>query len=211
MKNLERIPIYKRIVLIVWSFVLIFVISFLFIQIYVDTYSARFIYNDKAKLPKCEAVLVLGASVYKDKTPSPILEERLMNAYEIYSEGYAKKIIVSGDHRSDDYDEVTTMKNFLTEKGIKDGDILMDHAGLDTYQSIYTAKTIFKVNSLIISTQDFHVKRALYISRKLGIKAYGYPCKNKTYNNIKSLNFRESLAKVKAVLGTDFFIFFKRY
>ncbi len=205
MKFLEIIPLYKKILLIAWSFILIFVISFLSIQVYIDSYSSRFIYNDKTKLPKCDAVIVLGASVYKDKTPSPILKERLINAYEIFSDGYAEKIIVSGDHRNDDYDEVNTMKNFLIDKGIKDYDILTDDFGLDTYESIYRAKTIFKVNSLIIATQDFHIKRALYISRKLDIKAYGYPCKNKVYNNMKYLNFRESLAKVKAVFETDFF------
>ena len=95
------------------------------------------------------------------------------------------------------------MKNFLIEKGVKDEAIFMDHAGFDTYDSMYRAKNIFKVKSLIISTQEFHIKRAVYISRKLGCEAYGYPCEDKKYYNMAALNTRESLAKVKAILETD--------
>ncbi len=203
LKFLEKIPLYKKLLLIAGTLFLIFVILFISIQIYVDSYAAPFIYNDKKDFPKCDAVMVLGASVYKNGTPSPILEERLINAYEMYKDGYAKKIIVSGDHQTEDYDEVNTMKNFLIKKGVKEEDIFMDHAGFDTYDSMYRAKMIFKVNSLIISTQNFHIKRAVYISRRLGTKAYGYPCEDKEYYNIKYLNFRESLAKIKAVFETD--------
>lgn len=203
MKFWKKIALYKKILLIKGILTLIFVVLFVSIQIYVDSYSKDFIYNNISDFPKCDAVVVLGASVYKNGTPSPILEERLMNAYEIYNKGYAKKIIVSGDHGSEDYDEVNTMKKFLMDKGIKQEDIFMDHAGFDTYDSMYRAKMIFKVNSLIIATQNFHIKRAVYISRRLGTKAYGYPCEDKSYYNLKYLNFRESLAKVKAVFETD--------
>ncbi len=199
----KKIPLLKKLLIIFSILAMIFIILFFSLQLYVDNFSKPYIYNDKANFPNCDAVMVLGASVYKNGTPSPILKERLLQAYELYKEGYAKKIIVSGDHGSDDYDEVNTMKNFLIEKGIKDEDIFMDHAGFDTYDSMYRAKMIFKVNSLIISTQNFHIKRAVYISRKLGTKAYGYPSEDKKQYNMAYLNFRESFAKIKAVLETD--------
>ncbi len=193
----------NKILIIIFSLIFIFIIFFIAIQLYVDNYAKPFIINKKTEFPKCDAVVVLGASVYKNGSPSPILKERLLHAYELYKDGYAKKIIVSGDHGTEDYNEVNTMKNYLIEKGVKDEDIFMDHAGFDTYDSMYRAKEIFKVNSLIISTQSFHIKRAVYISRKLGTEAYGYPCEDKAYYNMKYLNFRESLAKVKAILETD--------
>lgn len=182
---------------------LVFAIFFLLIQLYVNNYSKPYVFYDKEKIPNCNAVMVLGASVYSDGTPSPVLKDRLLYAYEIYTNKKADKIIVSGDHATVDYDEVNTMKNYLLDLGVKDEDIFMDHAGFDTYDSMYRAKEIFKISSLIICTQNFHIKRAVYIANKLGIKAYGYPCEDKEEYNMVYLNIRESLAKVKAVTETD--------
>lgn len=202
--NLKKITnILKYILKYIFTLSLVFAVFFIAIQIYVDSYSRKFIFTDKNEIPSCQAIMVLGASVYSDGTPSPILKERLLYAYEMYVDKKADKIIVSGDHATTDYDEVNTMKNYLLELGVKDEDIFMDHAGFDTYDSMYRAKEVFKVSSLIISTQNFHIKRAVYIANKLGIKAYGYPCEDKEIYNMAYLNARESLAKVKAVIETD--------
>lgn len=187
----------------IFTFFLVFLIFFVLVQMYVDNYSKPYISEKSEEIPKCQAVMVLGASVYSDGTPSPILKDRLDKAYEIYTSKKADKIIVSGDHGTKDYDEVNTMKNYLLALGVKDEDIFMDHSGFDTYDSMYRAKEIFKISSLIISTQNFHIKRAVYIANKLGIEAYGYPCEDKKSYNMTYLNIRESLAKVKAVFETD--------
>lgn len=187
----------------IFTIFLIFAIFFVLIQLYVNSYARPYVFTDKDKLPKCDAVMVLGASVYSDGTPSPVLSDRLLYAYEIYTSGKAGKIIVSGDHATTDYDEVNAMKNYLLNLGVNDEDIFMDHAGFDTYDSMYRAKEFFKISSLIISTQGFHIKRAVYIANKLGIKAYGYPCEDKKAYNMAYLNVRESLARVKAVIETD--------
>lgn len=194
---------FKNILRYILTLFLVFVIFFVLIQLYVDTYSKPYIFTDEEKISHCQAVMVLGASVYSDGTPSPILKERLLKAYEIYKDEKADKIIVSGDHGTKDYDEVNTMKNYLLNLGVKDEDIFMDHAGFDTYDSMYRAKEIFKISSLIVSTQNFHIKRAVYIANKLGLEAYGYPCEDKESYNMAYLNARESLAKVKAVCETD--------
>ena len=194
---------FKNILKYIFTLSLVFAVFFIVIQVYVDSYARPYVFTSKEKIPQCQAVMVLGASVYSDGTPSPILKERLLHAYEMYKEKKAEKIIVSGDHGTQNYDEVNTMKNYLLELGVNDEDIFMDHAGFDTYDSMYRAKEIFKVSSLIVSTQDFHIKRAVYIANKLGIKAYGYPCEDKEKYSMTYLNARESLAKVKAVIETD--------
>ena len=194
---------FKNILKYIFTLSLVFAVFFIVIQVYVDSYARPYVFTSKEKIPQCQAVMVLGASVYSDGTPSPILKESLLHAYEMYKEKKAEKIIVSGDHGTQNYDEVNTMKNYLLELGVNDEDIFMDHAGFDTYDSMYRAKEIFKVSSLIVSTQDFHIKRAVYIANKLGIKAYGYPCEDKEKYNMTYLNARESLAKVKAVIETD--------
>ena len=65
------------------------------------------------------------------------------------------------------------MKQFSVDAGVPTEDIFMDHAGFSTYESMYRAKEIFEVESLIIITQEFHIYRAIYDARKLGLEAYG--------------------------------------
>ena len=154
------------------------------------------------ELEPADAVLVLGARVYEDGTPSPILQYRLDYGYAVYEKGLAPKIIVSGDHGSKEYNEVRAMKQYLLDKGVPEEDIFMDHAGFDTYDSMYRARDVFCVKRLIISTQRYHMYRSVYIARRLGIEAQGYAAPDimtkKLYNNL-----RESLARVKAVLDVD--------
>lgn len=154
------------------------------------------------ELSPADAVIILGARVYDSGAPSPILQNRLDHGYAVYEKGLVSKIIVSGDHGKVDYNEVKSMKQYLLKKGVKEEDIFMDHAGFDTYDSMYRARDIFCVKSLIICTQEYHTYRSIYIARRLGLEAQGYPAPDimsrKTYNN-----FRESLARVKAVLDVE--------
>jgi len=176
--------------------------AFYAIQYYIDKSSEKYMINAESA-PNCEAVMVLGAKVCSDGSPSLILEDRLKFAYELYSKGKALKILVSGDHGTTQYDEVNAMKQYLLDKGVPRKDIFMDHAGFDTYDSMYRAKKIFGIKTMLISTQQFHIKRAVYIARKIGIEAYGYPSQDIDYDTMKVLYFRESLAKVKAFIDTD--------
>ena len=172
------------------------------IQIYVNSFAKGRLVSP-ATAPSVDAVMILGAYVYENGNPSPVLQDRLDYGYEIYQAGKAKKIIVTGDHGTIQYDEVNVMKDYLLKKGVPAQDIFLDHAGFDTYDSMYRARDIFGVKSLIISTQQFHINRALYISQRLGLDSYGYPSDDNILPRIQLQNARESLAKVKAVLETD--------
>ncbi len=182
---------------------LVGITAFFAIQVYIFSISKSEI-KTLDKLGKADAVMILGALVYSDGSPAPILKDRLDKGFEVYEAKLADKIIVSGDHGRKEYDEVGAMKQYLLEKGVPEADIFMDHAGFDTYDSIYRARDIFQVESLIISTQEYHLPRSVYIAKKLGIKAQGYPSQDpnykKTYNS-----FRESLARVKAFVDVQLF------
>lgn len=169
---------------------------------YVDSSSRDYIV-DISSAPESDAIMVLGAYVYSSGRPSLVLAERLDYGYELYKAGKAKKIIVSGDNGTVQYNEVNVMKNYLLEKGVSIEDIFLDHAGFNTYDSMYRAKEIFGVKKLLISTQEFHINRSIYIARSLGIDAYGYPSSDNVIQNIKWQKFREILAKVKAFIDVD--------
>ena len=158
--------------------------------------------NDLTDIP-LDCILILGAGVWDGNRPSPMLADRLDEGIKLYNKGIAPKILVSGDHGKADYDEVNVMKKYLMDAGIPDEDIFMDHAGFSTYESMYRAKEIFNVKKLIIVTQEYHLYRAIYDARKLGLEAYGvaadgyynFAITKQLYNDS-----REFLARVKDFL-----------
>lgn len=151
------------------------------------------------KLSDIDCAVILGAGV-RDGKPTPMLRDRLLTGIELYKSGAAKKLIMSGDHGTEDYDEVNIMKSFAVENGVPDGDIFMDHAGFSTYETIYRAREIFEADNVIIVSQKYHLHRALYIAEKLGVKAVGVSADLNTYRGQVKRELREILARDK-----DFF------
>ena len=94
-----------------------------------------------------DCILVLGCSVHSDGTPSKVLQKRLDLAIELYKKN-GGKILMSGDHKTDYYNEVYVMKNYAISRGVKSEDIFLDHAGYSTYDSIYRAKYVFDVKKM---------------------------------------------------------------
>lgn len=166
----------------------------------VSTSTQGVIKNKPEELKQAQAVLSLGALVYNNGQMSHIFYDRTQTALEVYQSGKAQKILVSGDHGQANYDEVNAAKNYLIEQGIKPEDIFLDHAGFDTYDSLYRAKEIFQVQSLIISTQDFHLPRAVYICQKLGLTCQGIKADKRVYWGARRNAWREKLARVKAYI-----------
>lgn len=175
--------------------------SILLIDQYVQRTGSKYIIRPD-EVPKTDAILVLGAYVFPDGTVSFMLNDRLTEACELYKRGKAEKILVSGDHGRKDYDEVNSMKNFLKDKNIPENDVFMDHAGFNTYESIYRARDIFQVKKVIIVTQEYHLMRAEFIARELGLEAYGIASDQHNYGEVMTTyRLREVAARNK-----DFFM-----
>lgn len=170
----------------------------------IDSVSKAYIFQKSGDIPKTQAVLILGASVFADGRLSDMLKDRADTAMELYRAGKAEKILASGDHGVLKYDETNAMKKYLLSQGIPSEDVFLDYAGFDTYDSVYRAKEIFGAKSLIISTQDFHLPRAVYIAKNLGIDVYGISADKHAYGGIEKNRLREIFAKVKAFLDVNF-------
>jgi len=172
-------------------------ISFLAINYYVERMGAKYIYQANG-VPTADAVLILGAYVLPDGTLSDMLRDRVIVGYELYQQGKAPKIIVSGDHGRKDYDEVNSMKSFIKSEGVTGQDVFMDHAGFSTYESLYRARDIFQANKVIIVTQRYHLLRAIYIARELGLEAYGVASDLHDYGQVMTIyELREMVARNK--------------
>lgn len=155
---------------------------------------------EASKLAKADCILILGAGIRKDNSPSPMLEDRLKQGIKLYKDGVSDRLLVSGDHGRAGYDEVNVMKQYAMKAGIPSENIFMDHAGFSTYESLYRARDIFKAHTVVIITQKYHIYRALYIGRGLGLKVYGIASDYKKYAGQSGREAREILARVK-----DFF------
>ncbi len=149
------------------------------------------------KEKNAECILILGAGLQPDGTPSYMLADRLEVGLALYNEQVAPKILLTGDHGQKGYDEVNAMKKYMVDSGVKEEDIFLDHAGFSTYESMYRAKEIFNVDTAIVVTQKYHQYRAIYIADKLGYNAYGVSSDQKIYVGQEVRDVRESLARIK--------------
>lgn len=165
---------------------------------YVRGYSSTKILSveEASEIEGVDCVLVLGCGV-KDDGPTHMLEDRLLKALEVYDTGVTAKLLMTGDHGRENYDEVNVMKKFASDRGVAESDIFMDHAGFSTYDSMYRADYIFGCKKIIIVTQEYHLYRALYIANKLGIEAYGVNSDQRTYGKYLYREVREILARDK--------------
>lgn len=147
-----------------------------------------------------DVIVVLGAGINWDGSPSAVLKDRLDVAIELYNEGVAPKILMSGDNSDSSYNEVMAMVIYAEDQGVPLDDIFCDHAGLSTYDSMYRLRYVFGVERCVVVTQEYHLYRALYDAASFGIQAYGVPCDQGEYTDIIDYEKREFLARIK-----DFF------
>ncbi len=171
---------------------------FLRAQSAIGTLSARMV--AAADAPSATVVIVPGASVLKSGQPSDILEDRLLTALALYDAGKVKKFLLSGDHGTAHYDEVSAMRSYVLAAGVPAADIFLDYAGFDTYDTMHRARSVFGVTDALVATQSFHLPRALYIGQHLGITVHGVPAERRAYLKNEEFAFRERFANVKAYL-----------
>ncbi len=151
---------------------------------------------------EADCILVLGAGLKPDGTPSDMLADRIKTAVELYEAGAAPCLLLSGDNSRKDYDETTAMKDYASSLGVPEEALICDFAGFSTYESIYRARDIFSAKKIIIVTQEYHLYRALYIADALGVDAAGVRADVRKYRGQAVRELREILARNKDFIYT---------
>ena len=150
-----------------------------------------------------DAVIVLGAQVKPDGTPSVQLTWRLDAAAEAY--GKAKQpvpVVVCGAQGSDEpCPESVVMKQYLVKQGVPENMILEDPDSRNTKQNLENARKLLvkeypDTRRVLIVTSDYHVPRAMAIARDLGFEAEGLGSRCLPEYWLKN-HAREALAWVK--------------
>ena len=168
-----------------------------------------------------DCILVLGAGLMPDGSPSLMLGERIQTGVDLYKAGVAPKLLMSGDHGAKGHDEVNAMNDAALAAGVPSADVFMDHAGFSTYDSIYRAKAVFQARrvlivsqeyhlyrareifgakKVVIVTQEYHLPRALWIARRMGLEAVGVACDPRRYAGQTYRDLRELAARDKDFL-----------
>lgn len=198
----EKIKKIILALLILSTLIIVFIVG---VNLYVLSFSKKGFYNSVEDLNDTYVWLVFWAAVYNNSRPSDILRDRLDVAIEAYNTWKITKIIVSGDNSKLNYNEPVVMKNYLIANQVKKEDIYTDYAWFDTFASLYRARDIFGVEELILFTQDFHLKRAMYISKRLWIKTQWVHTNLRPYIREWYYDIREIWARVKAFLNVEIF------
>lgn len=157
-------------------------------------------------LSSSRVILVLGASVNPNKTPSPILRDRLNSAVAMYHEQPDATIIVSGDGREAHYNEPAVMKQYLVEHGIPEQRIVTDERGYTTYASMYHLAYSYHVKQCIIVSQKFHLARAISTGTLLGVQCVGLSADTGVYEKAQLYELREIPARTKDILQALFHV-----
>lgn len=171
----------------------------LILNAYVKDTAADFMLSaeEAAELTEADCILVLGCGVRPTGEPSLMLRDRLEMGLSLYEAGAAPKLLMSGDHGRVEYDEVNAMKDYAMAAGVPSSDVFMDHAGFSTYESMYRARDVFCAKKVIIVSQQYHLYRAVYDARALGLDAWGVAAEDVAYLGQTVRDLREILARNK--------------
>lgn len=169
----------------------------------VSAATSNYRYRDPSSIPASVVAIVFGAGVRPDGTLTPMLADRVQAAVDLYLANRVQKLLMTGDNSHPDYNEVTAMRRFAEERGVPADIIRLDHAGFSTYESCFRARAIFGIEEAILVTQDFHLARAIYTCRQLGVDAIGLGTADwGKYSDALMTRYaaREALATLNALL-----------
>jgi SanA protein len=156
-------------------------------------------YSDVTQVPGRYTGIVLGAYA-PDGVPSQILEDRLKTALALYRAGKVQRLLLSGDHGREGYDEPNAMRAWLQAAGVAAADLFLDHAGFRTLDTMARAREVFEVKDAVVITQEFHLPRALFLADAFGIDAVGMIADHHEYDDAAYNAARERVARFVAWL-----------
>lgn len=144
-----------------------------------------------------DCIIVLGASVQPDGTPSAILRNRIEAAVSLYERGIAPVIIMSGDGRESNYDEPSAMKDYAVSLGVPADAVYCDPGGYHTYDTMWRVAHVYGAQSALVVTQEYHLYRAVYDARGVGLEAAGVVSDEGTYDDQDWYDIRECAGRLQ--------------
>ncbi|NJM37390.1 MAG: DUF218 domain-containing protein [Akkermansiaceae bacterium] len=162
------------------------------------------LFTEVADLPKTKVGLVFGTTDRIEGRENLYFRYRMDAAMKVWESGKIQTLIVSGDNRTQYYNEPEKMRQALVERGLPANRIVCDYAGLRTLDSVVRAKEIFGLRSVLFISQRFQNERAIYLAKAHGMDAYGFNAEDVNAQTGMKTNIREIGARVKMWLDVNF-------
>jgi vancomycin permeability regulator SanA len=161
--------------------------------------------HEVSDAPSRAVAVVFGAGVWPNGTLSPTLQNRVDTAVALYHQGQVERLLMSGDHRRPEYDEPSAMRRHAVAAGVPHRAIALDPAGFRTYATCARARAVFGIQDAVLVTQRYHLPRAVYTCRGLGIDAVGVVADRRSYQRYLWYLLREQISRTVAVLEVRVF------
>lgn len=192
--------VFKKLFKKTGLFLKIIIALFCIIYFTVLAYIISFSWNKN--VPKhADAIVVLGAKVNLDNSPSEALYNRTIEAVKLYKEHYANYIITTGGVGLGPMSEAEVAAKIAERYGVPEENIIIESSSHNTYENFYYLKKIAaerKIKSLIIVSDQFHIPRAVLTAKyfKFSQNYWAYPKLDNYYNNeeIATNYLREDVA-----------------
>lgn len=167
----------------------------------IQIFTSNYIFHDSTKIPlKYRVGVVFGAKLDKNGAPGVYLKDRLDTALDLYFNDKIDIIILSGERLNENFNEIDVMEKYILSNGVPIENTYLDAGGLDTYSTVYRIKNIFQFDRVIYITQNFHLTRATFLGKLMGVDCIGFNADRMKYKNLNEHKFREVFANIKAML-----------
>jgi uncharacterized SAM-binding protein YcdF (DUF218 family) len=137
-----------------------------------------------------DAIVVMGAAQY-DGRPSPQLEARLDHVIELWPQGLAPLVVVTGGKRPGDrFTEAQASADYLVDHGVDPSAILQETVGTTSYESLDVVQALLEIrglDSVLIVTDPYHCLRSRMIAAELGLTAYVSPTDTSVVTGARSV------------------------
>ncbi|MFW5757413.1 MAG: SanA/YdcF family protein [Bacteroidota bacterium] len=197
-KKKHLVSFFVKVFLVLISAVVLLVIVS---NMVIVLYTRNFLFDKVSDISRHKAGIVLGTSRnLQSGQPNTYFYHRMSAAAELYHSGRVDFLILSGDNRTIYYNEPEQMRRELLKYNISDTVLYLDYAGLRTLDSMIRGKKIFGQDSIVVISQKFHNRRAVFLARVNGIKAIGFNATDVSPGQGIRVQVREIFARVKVFL-----------
>jgi vancomycin permeability regulator SanA len=141
------------------------------------TYAGIDLYGYQRQSEWADVICLFGAAVWGD-SPSPELEARIMWAVQLYHEGRAPFLFLSGGPTGSNLRESDVMGAVAIAQGVPRSALVFDNAGITTARTLANLKRYMQGNGLsscLMVSSPFHMARIMVLARLTGLRAFASP------------------------------------
>ena len=163
--------------------------------------------SDQAR--RVDAIVVLGAAQY-DGRPSPQLQARLDHVVQLWDQGLAPLVFVTGGNQPGDrFTEASASAKYLIAHGVAADAIAQEDQAHSSYESLRTVARILSARNahrVLLVSDPYHSLRIRLVAQELGLTAYVSPTRTSPVRGATALSkqIKEAVGvSVGRIIGFD--------